>query len=93
MRARGRGEFVKENWEEIDRRYGKGGFAVMRIVAIPTGFASAEREEDVRAFFEAHPAPSAARSIQQTLESIRLNARWLEVNGAAACEWLAERGG
>ena len=86
-------EFVKENWEEIDRRYGKGGFAVMRIVAIPAGFASAEREEDVRAFFEAHPAPSAARSIQQTLESIRLNARWLEVNGAAACEWLSGRGG
>ena len=84
-------EFVKENWEEIDRRYGKGGFAVMRIVAVPGGFASAEREEDVRSFFEAHPAPSAARSIRQTLESIRLNARWLEINAAPACDWLASR--
>ena len=86
-------EFVKENWEEIDRRYGKGGFAIMRLVSIAGGFASAEREEDVRAFFEAHPAPSAARSVRQALESIRLNARWLEINAASAGERLASRAG
>ncbi len=82
-------EFVKENWEEIDRRYGKGGFAIMRLVSIAGGFAGAEREEDTRAFFEERPAPSAARSIQQALESIRLNTRWLEINAGAVGEWLA----
>ena len=83
--------FVQENWGELDRRYGKGGFAIMRLVGIAAGFASAERETDTRAFFESHPAPSAARSIQQSLESIRLNTKWLEMNGDAAGAWLASR--
>ena len=84
-------DFVKEHWGELDRRYGKGGFAIMRIVSIASSFASAEREEEVRAFFEANPAPSASRTIQQTLESIRLNARWTERNLGAVADWLASR--
>ncbi len=84
-------EFLKEQWDELDRRYGKGGFAIMRLVSIGAGFASAEREAEVREFFEAHPAPSAARTVQQTLESIRLNTRWTERNLSAVDEWLASR--
>ncbi len=84
-------EFLKERWEELDRRYGKGGFAIMRLVSIGAGFATAERETEVREFFESHPAPSAARTVQQTLESIRLNTRWAEKNLGAVGEWLASR--
>ena len=83
--------FVQDNWGELDRRYGKGGFAIMRLVGIAAGFASAEREAETREFFEVHPAPSAARSIQQSLESIRLNTRWLELNAETAAAWLASR--
>ena len=84
-------EFVKEQWEELDRRYGKGGFAIMRLVSIGSGFSGADREADVREFFESHPAPSAARTIQQTLESIRLNTRWNELNLGSVGDWLAAR--
>ena len=84
--------FVKENWDELDRRYGKGGFAIMRLVSLASGFSSAEREADVTAFFEAHPAPSAARTIEQTRESIRLNTKWLERNREVVGDWLASRG-
>ena len=84
-------EFVQDNWAELDRRYGKGGFAIMRLVGIAAGFASAEREAETREFFETHPAPSAARSIQQSLESIRLNTKWLELNADTAGAWLASR--
>jgi puromycin-sensitive aminopeptidase len=84
-------EFVKENWHELDRRYGQGGFAIMRIVGIAAGFSSLEREEEVRKFFETHPAPSAARTLQQVLESIRLNKRWLDLNLDSVGSWLAER--
>ena len=92
----GRGQtwqFVQDNWAELDRRYGKGGFAIMRLVGISAGFASAEREAETRAFFETHPAPSAARSIQQALESIRLNTKWLELNADTAGAWLGSRAG
>jgi aminopeptidase N len=84
-------QFMKDNWAELDRRYGKGGFAIMRIVGITGGFTSMERHGEVVQFFEEHPTPSAARTIQQSLERIRLNVRWLERNRDAVGEWLAAR--
>lgn len=84
-------DFVKAHWGELDRRYGKGGFAIMRIVSIAGAFSSAERELEVRDFFNENPAPSAARTIEQSLESIRLNTKWLELNQQIVGEWLASR--
>ena len=84
-------KFVKENWEELNRRYGQGGFAIMRIVGVAAGFASLEREVEVREFFGTHPAPSATRTVQQVLENISLNARWLDLNLDSVGRWLAER--
>ncbi|MDA1036275.1 MAG: M1 family metallopeptidase [Chloroflexi bacterium] len=84
-------QFVKDNWDEMDRRYGKGGFAIMRIVGITGGFTTMEQHDEVTRFFEEHPAPSAARTIQQSLERIRLNNKWLELNLAPIGEWLAAK--
>ena len=84
-------EFVKSNWEELDRRYGRGGFAIMRLVGITGAFTTTERYQDVETFFREHPAASAERTIQQSLERIRLNVRWLENNRSSAAEWLASR--
>ncbi len=84
-------EFIKENWEEFDRRYGRGGFAIMRLVGITGSFTDPERAKDVEDFFESHPAPSAARTIQQSLERIRLNATWLERNREGVAGWLAAK--
>ena len=64
-------DFLRSHWTEIDRRYGKGGFAIMRLVSIGSNFSSIDREKEVKDFFEQNPAPSAARTIEQTLESIR----------------------
>ncbi|MEX2430683.1 MAG: ERAP1-like C-terminal domain-containing protein, partial [Dehalococcoidia bacterium] len=85
-------EFMKEHWDELDRRYGKGGFAIMRLVSITGGFTTPDREREVDEFFKTHPAPSAARTIQQALERIRLNVKWLEKNRDAVGEWLQTRG-
>ena len=85
-------EFIKEKWEEFDRRYGRGGFAIMRLVGITGSFTDPERAKDVEEFFNSHPAPSAARTIQQSLERIRLNATWLDRNRQAVAGWLAARG-
>ncbi len=85
-------EFVKDNWDEFNRRYGAGGFAIMHLVSIIGRFTTLEHAADVEAFFADHPAPGAQRTIQQSLERIRINARWLEVRGAEAGEWLSARG-
>lgn len=73
-------EFLKEQWDEFDRRYGGGGFGLMRLVAITNAFTTNERKDDVAAFFEAHPTPAAERTIRQALERIALNVAWLDRN-------------
>ncbi len=84
-------KFLQDNWNEFDRRYGDGGFEMMRLVGIVDGFSSRARHEEVAAFFEAHPAPSADRAIRQALERIRLNAAWLEKNRGSIREYFDRR--
>jgi puromycin-sensitive aminopeptidase len=82
-------EFVRGHWEEFDRRYGGGGFLLMRLIeSVTSHFASAAREREVSEFFQEHPAPSAARTIQQCLERIRINTRWLAQNQDQVAAWL-----
>jgi aminopeptidase N len=81
-------EFVKRNWAEFDRRYGGGGFLLMRLIeAVTSQFATLSKEEEVAEFFLGHPAPSAARTIQQCLERIRINTRWLTNNRLELTAW------
>ena len=81
-------EFVKDNWAEFDRRYGKGGFQIMRLVSITSRFSTPEKREDVERFFQDNPTPSADMSIRQSLERIRLNVAWLERNGSELAAWF-----
>ena len=73
-------QFVQDNWPEFDRRYGDGGFGLMRLVSICSNFVDADKPAEVEAFFRDHPAPAAERTIRQSLERIRLNVKWLELN-------------
>ena len=81
-------EFVKSNWAEFDRRYGGGGFGLMRLVSIVNSFTTEERMADVEKFFTDNPAPAAERTIRQALERMRLNIRWLEQNRGALNSWF-----
>ena len=81
--------FLKENWDTLDERYGGGGFGLMRLVSITSGFASKEDYEDVENFFKANAAPAAERSVRQSLERIRLNTNWITSNDANLEEWLS----
>jgi puromycin-sensitive aminopeptidase len=82
--------FVKDNWAEFDRRYGGGGFGLMRLVSICGNFASADKLTDVESFFQEHPAPAAERTIRQSLERIRLNTAWLDRNRSELAQWLGQ---
>lgn len=81
-------QFMKDNWPELDRRYGEGGFAIMRLVGIASAFTTMEMYDDVERFFTDNPAPGAARTISQALERIRLNAAWLERNRDELSDWF-----
>jgi puromycin-sensitive aminopeptidase len=82
-------KFLQDNWDEIDRRYGSGGFGIMSLVGLTGGFTTLDRAAEVEAFFAEHPAPSAARTVQQSLERIRLSAAWLDKNRAPLAAWFA----
>ncbi|CAI9616950.1 unnamed protein product [Staurois parvus] len=83
--------FVKENWEELHNRY-QGGFLISRLIKLSVdGFASEKMAAEVKAFFEAHPAPSAERTVQQCCENIVLNAAWLKRDGDAMHQYLLLR--
>ena len=84
-------EFVKDNWQELNRRYGAGGFAIMHLVSFIGRFTTLDHAADVEEFFSRNPTPSASRTIQQSLERIRLNAKWLETNGQGIGEWFKAR--
>ncbi len=84
-------DFIKDNWKELDRRYGSGGFGMMRLVSIPGGFTTPEEKAEVEEFYKTHPVPSATRSIQQTLERIDLNIKWLEHNRKGLARWFEGR--
>ena len=81
-------QFLKDNWPELDRRYGEGGFAIMRLVGIASAFTTLEMHDDVERFFSDNPAPGGARTISQSLERIRLNAAWLERNRDELADWF-----
>ena len=83
-------EFIKDNWEEFDRRYGGGGFALMRLVSISGGFTTLEMQNDVQEFFRLNPAPSAQRTIQQSIERIGLNIAWLSKNRDGLAKWFSQ---
>ncbi len=84
-------EFVQDNWEELHRRYGKTGHLLRRMIGVTESFTTLERAGEVEEFFRTHPAPAAKMKVQQALERLRLNAKWLEVNRQGLEEWLADR--
>lgn len=84
-------EFTKDHWDELYRRYGKTGHLIRRLISVTESFTTLDRAREVEEFFKAHPVPAAKMKVQQALERIRLNAKWLEVNGQGLEEWLARR--
>lgn len=81
-------DFFKENWKTLLDRYG-GGFLISRLVKFTTeNFVTEERAKDVEEFFKDHPTPGTERTVQQSVESIRLNAAWLARDKDSIKEYL-----
>jgi hypothetical protein len=66
----------RQRFAEFDRRYGGGGFLLMRLIeSVTSHFATPAREQEVDAFFQAHPVPSAARTVQQAMRQASMIAK------------------
>ncbi|KAK2579854.1 hypothetical protein KPH14_007537 [Odynerus spinipes] len=82
-------EFFKEHWKTLLDRY-EGGFLLSRLVKLTTeNFVSEEYAKDVENFFENHPTPGTERTVQQSIESIRLHAAWLARDKDSIKEFLS----
>ena len=81
-------DFVKDRWGEFDRRYGGGGFGLMRLVSVCGNFTDQEHLDEVEQFFASHPAPAAERTIRQAKERINLHIAWLGNNRSQLGEWF-----
>lgn len=81
-------QFVKDNWKLLYSRYSSG-FLITRLVKCTTeGFTTEERAREVEEYFKQNPTPGAARTIQQSIESIHGNARWLNREKSSLRDYL-----
>ncbi|BFZ15413.1 hypothetical protein BsWGS_18452 [Bradybaena similaris] len=71
-------KFFRDNFKLLNDRY-EGGFLLSRLVQSTSNhFVTEEKALEVEAFFKEHPVPAAERTVQQNIENIRLNAKWLK---------------
>lgn len=69
--------FFKDNFKVLLERY-QGGFLLTRLIKFSTeNFASEDMALEIEKFFQENKSPGAERTVQQGVESVRLNAAWL----------------
>lgn len=76
-------EHVKTNWSIYYKRFGLGGGISLLGRVVSTGcqeFSQLKDAEDVEAFFKQHECHTIDRTIQQSLERIKMHSRWLSSN-------------
>jgi aminopeptidase N len=84
-------DYLKTHWDVVTRKVG--GFLGMPAIAgALSGYCSEAKSADIKAFFAAHPAPDAARTLQQTYERIATCVAVDARQSAAFTTWLATRG-
>ncbi|CAH3113617.1 unnamed protein product [Porites lobata] len=85
-------QFFQEQWDVLYNRYSSGVMFSRLIEATTKSFATEESMKEIEDFFCEHPAPNAERTIQQSLENILLNVRWLSRDADNVRVWLADKG-
>jgi hypothetical protein len=82
--------FLKAHWPDLEGKVtifgGDSGMA-----SALGAFCDASSRDDITAFFSAHPLPSAARTIDQTVERINNCIALRDRQGPALAAWLANR--
>ena len=69
-------EFVKANWDQMDRLYPKQG--LRRMCGGIVGLATPELEQDVRTFFTDRTIDLGGKTLEQYLEQLRVSVSFRE---------------
>ncbi|XP_047051404.1 aminopeptidase M1-C-like [Lolium rigidum] len=70
--------WLKENWERILKTVSVSSLVGDVIKGIATLFASNEKAAEVSKFFATRTTPGFERTLKQSLENVRISARWVE---------------
>ncbi|CAI2170148.1 17754_t:CDS:10 [Funneliformis geosporum] len=85
--------FVKDNWDLIHERYinflALFGNVIKRCIDL---FSSEDDIVDIEKFFSNRDCKGFERSLQQSIEKIRVNATWLKRDSKDVEEWLSANG-
>eukprot|EP01083_Nonionella_stella_P013142 37030_1 len=80
-------DWLKENFETLKTAFPGSGL-LQSIIGFPRYFCSETKAYEIERFFRRHPVVGCERTVGQTVESIRLNAQWLDRDGKAIEQWL-----
>ncbi|XP_070761099.1 leucyl-cystinyl aminopeptidase [Enoplosus armatus] len=83
-------DFIQENWDRLIEKFPVGSFAIQSIIKSATSqFSTQSHLDRVQGFFSGlKERGSQMRSVQEALETIRLNQRWMDKNLSTLKKWL-----
>ncbi|CAN9513289.1 unnamed protein product [Ophioblennius macclurei] len=83
-------DFIQENWDRLIEKFPVGSFAIQSIIKSATSqFSTQAHLDQVQTFFSSlKERGSQMRSVQEALETIRLNQRWMDNNLPSLRLWL-----
>ncbi|XP_015696321.2 aminopeptidase M1-D [Oryza brachyantha] len=76
--------WLKENWDRLTKIFPVSAALSDYVKSIVPLFTSKEKEAEISQFFASRTTPGFKRALDQSLENVRINARWIEgVRGEA----------
>ena len=70
--------WLKKNWKSLHKKVGVGSPLLNRIVASISAVADSSMENEIKQFFKTNPTPGTERTLDQTLERIRIRTNLLQ---------------
>ncbi|XP_058093294.1 aminopeptidase M1-like isoform X3 [Magnolia sinica] len=70
--------WLKDNWDHISKTWGSGILITRFIRAIVSPFCSEDKADEVEEFFARRIKPSRGRTLKQSIERVRINAKWVQ---------------
>ena len=69
--------WMKKHWKKLVKKFGAGNPLANRIVASIGSVIDDTMEKEVRTFFKKNPMPGTERTIEQTIERVKIQAKFL----------------
>ena len=84
-------KFFQNNYEELARRYANDTL-IGRLVKMTSNYATEEKAIEVEEYFKTRQdALGVARAVQQSVENIRVMAKWLNKDGEKIKQFLSSQ--